>query len=73
MSERELMIETPLVERVYVTEAALAMVSDSPETQEDALIILFKHHNGSLFGDELFPGDANPQVGSQVLEVDPDA
>ena len=69
---RDLVLEDTLVERYYVTEKALALVPEGAD-RDDFLIELFEQHAGSAYCDELFYGDANPQVGRDVLEVDPDA
>lgn len=67
-----LQLEDTLVETYYVTEKALAMVPEGAN-RDDFLIDLFEQHAGSVYCDELFCNDANPSVGREVLEVDPDA
>jgi hypothetical protein len=61
-----------LTERYYVTEKALAMVPEGAD-RDDFLIELFELHQGSAYCDEFFYHDANPSVGVEIEEVDPDA
>lgn len=61
-----------LVERFYVTEKALAMVPEGVD-RDDFLIELFEAHQGAVYCDELFYHDANPSVGVEIEEVDPNA
>lgn len=69
---RRLDLTYTVTERYYVTEKTLAMVPEGAD-RDDFLIELFELHNGSVYCDELFYHDANPQVGVDVEEVDPDA
>lgn len=36
------------------------------ESYEDFVIRVFERFDGSVYGDEMFPNDANPQVGHEV-------
>lgn len=71
-STESLQLEDTLVETYYVTDKALAMVPEGAN-RDDFLIELFEQHAGSVYCDELFYNDANPSVGREILEVDPDA
>jgi len=61
-----------LTERYFVTEKALAMAPSGAD-RDDFLVELFELHQGSPYCDELFYHDANPSVGIEIEEVDPDA
>jgi hypothetical protein len=61
-----------VTERYYVTDEALEAVKDAPD-RDEALIELFELHNGSAYSERFFYHDANPSVGVDVEEVDPDA
>lgn len=69
---RSLVLTYMVIERYYVTEEALANVS-ATEDRDDALIEMFEQHNGSVYCDRLFYHDANPQVGLEVEDYDPEA
>lgn len=69
---RRLDLTFTLTERYYVTDEALAAVQGA-ESRDDALIELFELHNGSQYSERFFYHDANPSVGIEVEEVDPDA
>lgn len=67
-----LVLTSTLVERYFVTDEALAAVADADD-RTDALVELFELHNGSPYSERFFYHDANPSVGIEVEEVDPDA
>ena len=61
-----------VTERYYVTDEALEAVKDAPD-RDDALVELFQLHHDSAYNERFFYHDANPQVGIEIEEVDPDA
>ena len=61
-----------VTERYYVTEEALAAVAGMPD-RDERLIELFELHHDSAYCERLFYHDANPSVGIELEEVDPDA
>ena len=61
-----------VTERYYVTDEALAAVAEAPD-RDEALIELFELHHDSAYCERLFYHDANPSVGIELEEVDPDA
>ena len=40
---------------------------EAGETFDDFVIRVFERFDGSIFGDEFFPTDANPQVGVELV------
>jgi hypothetical protein len=76
-SERGLYVLTStVIERHFVDPIRINRefgVPNEDETWEDFVIRVFERFDGSIYGGEFFPSDANPQVGHEVEPYDPEA
>lgn len=71
---RVYMIERTVTERFFYDPVEIAREFDWPtnglpgEKFEDFVIRVFERFDGSIYGDEFFPSDANPDGGIDVIE-----
>jgi len=73
---RLFVLVSSVTERHFVDLADVKRECGEPlegETWDDFLIRVFERFDGSVYGDELFPSDANPQVGIEIEAHDPEA
>lgn len=64
--ERVYIVKTTMVERSFYDPVRLAQ--EFGVTTADEVVELYELHNGSPYGDELFPGDASPEFYVELEE-----
>lgn len=64
--ERVYIIKTTMVERSFYDPVRLAQ--EFGVTTADEVVELYELHNGSPYGDDLFPGDASPEFYVELEE-----